>query len=82
MYLYATTAATLGASLAAASSLTIVTTLNVIGASISAVQSAYNGDWAGAVFHAAMAFASYEISDINSELAKNPKVIETTKILT
>ncbi|TRU70000.1 MAG: hypothetical protein EWV55_20270, partial [Microcystis viridis Mv_BB_P_19951000_S69] len=81
LYLYATTAATLGASLAAASSLTIVTTLNVIGASISAVQSAYNGDWAGAVFHAAMAFASYEISDINSELAKNPKVIETTKAI-
>jgi hypothetical protein len=81
LYAYATTAATLGASLAAASSLTIVTTLNVIGASISAVQSAYNGDWAGAVFHAAMAFASYEISDINSELAKNPQVIETTKAI-
>ncbi|AVQ71486.1 hypothetical protein B5D77_09365 [Microcystis sp. MC19] len=81
LYLYATTAATLGASLAAASSLTVVTTLNVIGASISAVQSAYNGDWAGAVFHAAMAFASYEISDINSELAKNPQVIETTKAI-
>ncbi|MCA2520501.1 FG-GAP-like repeat-containing protein, partial [Microcystis sp. M63BS1] len=59
----------------------IATTLSLISSSLSAVQSAYNGDWAGAVFHAAMAFASYEISDINSELAKNPQVIETTKAI-
>jgi hypothetical protein len=59
----------------------IATTLSLISSSLSAVESAYNGDWAGAVFHAAMAFASYEISDINSELAKNPQVIETTKAI-
>ncbi|MCZ8357678.1 MAG: putative Ig domain-containing protein, partial [Microcystis sp. LE19-388.1G] len=59
----------------------VATTLSLISSSLSAVQSAYNGDWAGAVFHAAMAFASYEISDINSELAKNPQVIETTKAI-
>ncbi|MCA2620026.1 MAG: VCBS repeat-containing protein, partial [Microcystis sp. M038S1] len=76
-----TAAASTAATAAIAANASIVTTLQTVGASLSAVQSAYNGDWAGAVFHAAMAFASYEISDINSELAKNPKVIETTKAI-
>jgi Ca2+-binding RTX toxin-like protein len=50
-----TAAASTAATAAIAANASIVTTLQTVGASLSAVQSAYNGDWKGAIFSAGMA---------------------------
>jgi uncharacterized protein YdcH (DUF465 family) len=56
LYLYATVPGITGTSaIAAASQLTAVVALQTVGASLSAIQSAYNGDWKGAIFNAGMA---------------------------
>ena len=50
-----TAAASTAATAAIAANASIVTTLQTVGASLRAVQSAYNGDWKGAIFNAGMA---------------------------
>jgi Ca2+-binding RTX toxin-like protein len=50
-----TAAASTAATAAIAANASIVSTLQTVGASLSAVQSAYNGDWQGAIFNAGMA---------------------------
>jgi hypothetical protein len=45
----------------------------------SATQSAYNGDWGGAIFHIAMAIASYEISDLNAGITDAKSAIDVAQ---
>ncbi|WP_218653201.1 Calx-beta domain-containing protein [Nostoc sp. TCL26-01] len=72
-------ATVLGVSTTTISSL--ASTFSLISSSLSAVQSAYNGDWAGAIFNAAMAYATFEINAINTELAQNADVVNATKAI-
>jgi hypothetical protein len=54
-------------------------TLKVVASATSAVQAAYNGDWAGAIFNTAMAVVSYQINKINPVLNDAEKTLTTAK---
>ncbi|WP_124975798.1 hypothetical protein, partial [Aphanothece sacrum] len=71
--------ATLGLYSATSTLATLGTNLTLASGALSAVQSAYNGDWAGAIFSLAMTAVSYQISNINSEIAQANKAVEVAK---
>ena len=67
LYLYTTVPGITGATaVATASELTAVVALQTVGASLSAIQAAYNGDWQGAILNAGMAaFGAAELGGIS-----------------
>ena len=70
---------TLGLYTSASTLASIGATLTVASNAISAIQAAYNGDWGGAIFNAAMAVVNYQISNIQSELANADKAIDVAE---
>ncbi|MCC5633350.1 putative Ig domain-containing protein [Nostoc sphaeroides CHAB 2801] len=54
-------------------------TLKVVSSALSAVQAAYNGDWAGAIFNTAMAVVGYQQNNINTALNDAEKTLTTAK---
>ena len=46
---------------------------------ISAVQAAYNGDWSGAIFNAAMAVVGYKLSTVSAEISQATDAVKIAK---
>ncbi|MEA5533108.1 pesticin C-terminus-like muramidase, partial [Crocosphaera sp. XPORK-15E] len=68
--------ATLGLYSATSTLATLGTNLTLASGALSAVQSAYNGDWTGAIFSLAMTVVSYQISNIKAELSQAADLVD------